>query len=217
MGQFQIRAKICVSKRRTKILIKLKDRAILCVKSGEFMVFPTYRAQSVLAISKGERVPASLLVNIDNIADTVDKQKVDDLYVRALVRGQQKDWHTGSYLSSRAITFNAAALSGQALKEFNALKDLTEKTFGRDGTRQFAWLDILQANIYMGMKEFGVATKYARQALLACQDIRSITNIAIITDIYGRLLKSRYKSSSDVEELGDMLRESPVNFLEPEE
>jgi len=41
MGQFQIRAKICVSKRRTKILIKLKDRAILCVKSGEFMVFPT--------------------------------------------------------------------------------------------------------------------------------------------------------------------------------
>jgi len=30
-----------VSKRRIKILIKLKDRAILCVKSGEFMVFPT--------------------------------------------------------------------------------------------------------------------------------------------------------------------------------
>ena len=44
MGQFQIRAKICVSKRRTKILIKLKDRAILCVKSGEFMVFPTIQS-----------------------------------------------------------------------------------------------------------------------------------------------------------------------------
>src|SRR5438270_1861454 len=52
MGQFQIRAKICVSKRRTKILIKLKDRAILCVKSGEFMVFPT------VAFSAGGRLLA---------------------------------------------------------------------------------------------------------------------------------------------------------------
>src|SRR6266516_2264150 len=42
LHQKRARAKICVSKRSTKILIKLKDWAILCVKSGEFMVFPTF-------------------------------------------------------------------------------------------------------------------------------------------------------------------------------
>ncbi len=60
MGQFQIRAKICVSKRRTKILIKLKDRAILCVKSGEVMVFPTKVCRSepisVLAVAMWQTV-----------------------------------------------------------------------------------------------------------------------------------------------------------------
>src|SRR6266496_66424 len=60
MGQFQIRAKICVSKRRTKILIKLKDRAILCVKSGEVMVFPTKVCRSepisVLAVAMSQTV-----------------------------------------------------------------------------------------------------------------------------------------------------------------
>jgi hypothetical protein len=108
-------------------------------------------------------------------------------------------------------------LPGQALKELNALESLIEKTYRKDETRQFAWLDILRANIYIGLEELGEATKYAKRALLACQDISSIKNIAIINDIYGRLLTSPYQASSDVQELGDILRRSPATAIKTEE
>jgi hypothetical protein len=65
----------------------------------------------------------------------------------------------------------------------------------------------------MRLEEYEEATKYARQALLACQDINSVTNTAIITDIYGRLLQSRYRAASDVKELGEILRISPARPL----
>jgi tetratricopeptide (TPR) repeat protein len=164
------------------------------------------RAQAALTFSKGEKIPASLLLELDDIADTVGKQNIDDVYTRALVTGTRKSWHQAGYLSTRATAFHTAGLPGQALKELNALESLIEKTYRKDETRQFAWLDILRANIYMGLEEFGEATKYARRALLACQDINSVTNMAIITDIYGRLLTSSYKTSSDVHEIGGILR-----------
>jgi hypothetical protein len=107
-------------------------------------------------------------------------------------------------------------LPGPALKELNASERLTEKTYRRDETRQFTWLDILKANVYMELGEFGVAVDHAIRALLACQDISSITNTAIITDIYGRLLQSPHKASSQVQELGDLLRKSPIMALRPE-
>jgi tetratricopeptide (TPR) repeat protein len=171
------------------------------------------RAQAALAVSRGERMPAPALVAIDDVVDTVDKQNIDDPYTRVLVRGQRRSWRKASYMLSRTSAFNIAGLPGQALKELNAF-ERQEKIFGRDETRQLAWLDILKANVYMGLEEFGSATEHATQALLACQDIHSVTNTAIITDIYGRLLTSRYKASSDVKELGDILRESPVRFIE---
>ncbi|MBA2287700.1 MAG: hypothetical protein H0W02_19670 [Ktedonobacteraceae bacterium] len=175
------------------------------------------RAQAALALSRGERIPASLLLALDNVADTVGKQNIDDVYTRALVTGTRKSWHQAGYLSTRAIAFNTAGLPGQALKELNALESLMEKTYRKDDTRQFAWLDILRGNIYMGLGEFGEATARARRALLACQDINSITNIAIISDIYGRLLTSSYKTASDVRELGAILRKSAASVMMPEE
>lgn len=182
---------------------------------GNLQIFLS-RAQATLALSRGEHVPASVLVSIDDVADTVDKQNIDDPYTRVLVRGQRKNWHKASYLLARASAFTVAGVPGQALREMNAF-EAQQKLFGQDETRQFAWLDILKANIYMGLEEFGSATQHTKRALLACQDINSITNTAIITDIYGRLVISRYKASSDVQELGDILRESSVSFLEPEE
>jgi len=167
------------------------------------------RAQSALALSRKERVPASVLIGMDDIADTVDKQNIDDLYTRVLIRGQRKSWHKAGYLIARTSAFNIAGLPGQALEELNAFEE-QEKSFGKDETRQFAWLDILKANIYIGLEEYSSATEYARKALLACQDINSVTNIAIITDIYGRLLKSPYRASGDVRELGDMLRKTSI-------
>jgi hypothetical protein len=78
MGQFQIRAKICVSKRRTKILIKLKDRAILCVKSGEFMVFPTIRLITALSyIHPMTKVDAELLLPLLNNINYLSQTEQD--------------------------------------------------------------------------------------------------------------------------------------------
>jgi tetratricopeptide (TPR) repeat protein len=165
-------------------------------------------ARAILALNRGERLPASTLVALDDEADTVNQQAIHDPYTRVLITGAQKSWHQAGYLSSRASVFTTAGLAGHALKELNALERLTEGTYRRDDTRQFAWLDILKANIYMGLKEFGTATDHARRALLSCQDINSVTNIAIITDIYGRLLASPYKASGDVRELGEILRET---------
>jgi tetratricopeptide (TPR) repeat protein len=171
------------------------------------------RAWAALTASKGEDVPASVLLTPDDAADLVGYQDVDDLYTRTLVTGTRSGLHMQAYLSNRASIFTAAKLPGQALQELNAAERLTEKTYRRDETRQFAWLDILKANIYIELGEFAAATDYARRALLACQDISSITNIAIITDIYGRLRQSNYKSSGDVRELGDILRNSSLKLI----
>ncbi len=175
------------------------------------------RAQAALASSRGERIPTSVLIALDNVADTVGRQNIEDLYIRALLTGTRKSWHQAGYLNTRATVFNTAVLPGQALKELNALESLIEKTYRKDETRQFVWLDILRANIYIGLGELGAATDHAKRALLASQDINSVTNTAIITDIYGRLLKSSHKASSDVQELGEILKKSPITLTEPEE
>ena len=174
------------------------------------------RAQATLAVSKGERVPLSVLMTPDDVADMVGRREIDDLYTRTLITGTRSGLHEAAYLSNRSSVFTAANLPGQALKELNASERLTEKTYRRDETRQFTWLDILKANIYMELEEFGTATDYARRALLACQDIGSITNTAIITDIYGRLLASPHKASSEVQELGDILRKSATAVIKPD-
>jgi hypothetical protein len=171
------------------------------------------RAKTTLAISKEEKVPVSILLGLDDVAGMAGRQNIDDMYTRVLVTGIRRGYRPAGYLTDRATVFNAAGLSGQALKELNALERMTERPYSKDETRRSTWHDILRANIYMGLKEFGTATDHARRALLACQDINSVTNTAIITDIYGRLLASPYKASGDVRELGEILRESPVRFL----
>ncbi|QBD80464.1 hypothetical protein EPA93_32625 [Ktedonosporobacter rubrisoli] len=167
------------------------------------------RAQAALAVSRRERIPASVLFTPDDAADLVGRQDVDDLYTRTMITGTRSGLHEQAYLSNRSTIFVTAKLPGQALQELNASERLTEKTYRRDETRQFTWLDILKATIYMELEEFETAADYARRALVACQDISSITNTAIITDIYGRLLQSPRKASRDVQELGDLLRKSP--------
>lgn len=174
------------------------------------------RAQAALAVSKGKHPSASILLTPDDVSDMVGRQEIKDLYTRTLVTGTRSGLHEQAYLSNRAAIFTAAKLPGPALKELNASERLTEKTYRRDETRQFTWLDILKANIYMELGEFGTAVDYAIRALLACQDISSVTNTAIITDIYGRLLQSPHKASPQVQELGDILRKSPVVALKLE-
>lgn len=170
------------------------------------------RAQVALAVSKGERVSATLLLAPDDVATIVGKETIDDLYVRVLVTGTRSGMHQAAYLTNRSTIFTTAGLAGNALQELNTSEKLTKNTYRRDETRQFTWLDILKANVYMGLGEFDIATDYAKRALLACQDIKSVTNIAIITDIHGRLVNSSYRSSGNVQDLGDILRSSDVSL-----
>lgn len=170
------------------------------------------RAQALQASTRRERIPNEIFVTIDNIAETVDKQHIEDRYTRVLMKGDRVSWNQASYMCTRATVLNAAGFPGSALRELSILEKLTEKTYSRDETRRFAWLDILKANMYFGMGEFGPAADVTRQALLTCQDIRAKTNIAIVTDIYGRLLKTSHKASKNVEEIGELLR-----LNEPEE
>ncbi len=165
------------------------------------------RAYAILNISKGEKVPALAVTMLDDAENMADSQSIDDPYTRILVTGSRTGFIKGEYHSTRAAAFNAAKMPGAALKELNALKALQQGSFGKDLTRHHAWLDIISANAFMGLGEFKEATRRARNALAASQDINSITNLANIVDIHGRLLNSPYKTDAEVRELGDMLRE----------
>jgi hypothetical protein len=92
--------------------------------------------------------------------------------------------------------------------ELKQVKELTEKTYGRDETRNHAWIDVATSKAYIGLENYTEATNKASLALFACQDISSVQNVAVIVDIYGRLATSSYGMSEDVRELGDMLKES---------
>jgi len=106
----------------------------------------------------------------------------------------------------RAITFNAVGRSGKALEEFDALERLGEgRRRGKDQTRHYAWLEIVQAQAYLGTKEYYVATDKATKAFLVLRDIDSVDNIAIIQVMYNDLVKGPYQGHEEVKELGNML------------
>lgn len=166
------------------------------------------RAYAILNLSKGEKVPVLTVALLDDAKDMADSQSIDDPYTRILVTGSQTGFIKGEYHSTRAAALNTAKMPGAALKELNAFETLQRGSFGKDLTRHHAWLDIVYANSFMGLREFEEATRRARKALAASQDIHSITNLANIVDIHGRLLGSPYKTDAEVQELGDMLRDA---------
>ncbi len=176
------------------------------------------RAQAALALHQGERVPASVFIELDDASQTVDQQLIANDYTRVLLKGDRAEWNQATYLNTRATIFSTAGLPGPALRELSLLESLTEKTYSRDETRRFVWLDLLKANIYMGLEEWGPAASIVKQALLTCQDINSTTNIAIVTDIYGRLRQTSHRESGQVHEIGELLRKSSAMLSElPEE
>ncbi len=138
-------------------------------------------------------------------------------YTRVLVTGTRGGFLQGSYHDTRAAAFVYTGHPGKALLELRAIEKLTGKKLGQDVTRYYAWLDVLSANAFIGLGEYGEATKRAKRALVTSHDINSVTNIANIVDIHGRLLNSSYKGSADVQELGDMLIEFPISLTHEEE
>ncbi len=172
------------------------------------------RAQALLNSSKQESTIAPALTMLEEVEDMIDRQHIDDQYTRVLVTGTRGGFLQGSYHDTRAAAFVSARLPGKALQELKAIEELPGKKLGQDVTRYYAWLDVLSANAFIGLEEYGEATKRAKRALITSSDINSVTNVANIVDIHGHLLKSPYKGNASVQELGDMLKELPVSSTE---
>jgi tetratricopeptide (TPR) repeat protein len=159
---------------------------------------------TLTATYQGSQITQVLLL-ADEVETTVASEPIDDIYIRTLVTGTASGLHKGSYLLGRATTFNAVGLPGKALKELNDAKDLMAKTYGRDETRKYVWSDIVTAETFMGLGEFGEASIIAEKAFIVCQDLNLLTNIMILTDIYNRLVAID-KAIPGLKEFGDLPR-----------
>ncbi len=130
----------------------------------------------------------------------------EDPYTRILLDGVVKGLSEEEYLLGSAITFNAVGRPDKALEVFEDLEELDErKRRGKDHTRHHAWVEIVQAQAYLGTKQYNVATVNAARAFLVLRDIDSVGHIANIRAIYNDLLKSPYCGHKEVKELGEML------------
>jgi len=159
-------------------------------------------------------VSALAITLLDEAEKYVDCESINDPYERHLVTGELFGFVKGRYHNGKARNLTIAGRSGAALKELATMEGLREGTVGKHFTREQTWLDIVASDIYMGLEQFEEATKRAKNALVVCQDIRSVANIAFIVDIHGRLLQSPYKAESDVDELGDMVQEASTKHIE---
>ncbi len=162
----------------------------------------------VQAVLRGSATDITIaLRTMDLAGNLVDcEERSADPYTNILLDARVKGLDEEEYLLGRAITFNAVGRSGKALEEFDALERLGEgRRRGKDQTRHYAWLEIVQAQAYLGTKEYYVATDKATKAFLVLRDIDSLDNIAIIQVIYNDLVKSPYQGHEEVKELGNML------------
>ncbi|QBD81612.1 hypothetical protein EPA93_38830 [Ktedonosporobacter rubrisoli] len=170
-----------------------------------FTMIQLGRAQGVLKQGNDKVLLTNALIQLDEVADLVGREPINDPYMRALLIGS--DLHKGAYLLQRANTLNTLGLSGKAIRELNQLRNLLERTYNKDETRIMAWIDVVMAEALLGIKEYDEATWKAKEALIACRHIHSLQNIATIMDIQSKLAASSYGASRDVKELGEMLTE----------
>jgi hypothetical protein len=227
-GMFGTLARGVFQVQRDKIACAIRDfeHAKKTPEEGEKGIHPQLlgriavhlsRALAILKVSDGEKALAFSITLLDSAADVIDRQRIDDPYTLSLVTGTRRNFTKGGYHSTRAAGLSIAGMQGAALQELNTLETLQQGALRQDLTRHYAWLDLIAANIFMGLEEFEEATKRARRALIASQDINSVTNLTNVVDIHGRLLNSPYRAEQDVKELGDMVRETLTIRIKQEE
>lgn len=172
-----------------------------------FIMLQLSRAQSMLKRGQSRSSLANILIPADQAANMVGRNSIDDIYTRMITTGTVSGLHPGGYYLIKAGIFNIAGLSGKAFAELNKLKSLTEKTYGKDETRNQAWINVAFAETLIGLGEYTEAICHVKEALVACHNINSTQNIMSIIDIYGKLAPGKYGLSTDVKELEDMLKE----------
>jgi hypothetical protein len=175
------------------------------------------RAYAIRSLSRGEKIPALVITLLDGAEEKIDRENIDDPYTRELIIGSQLGLIRGIYHNNRAVNLSIAGLAGASLKEINTLEGLHQGAVGKHITRMQIWIDIAAADAFMGLEQFEEATERAKRALIAAQDIDSRSYLVSAVDIHGRLLKSPYKNGLDVEELGDMIRETVIKRIRQNE
>jgi hypothetical protein len=91
----------------------------------------------------------------------------------------------------------------------NAMKELKLVKGGFQNVRKQAYNDILQAQAHINVGNYAEATSLAEIALLAVQEIDSISYVERVEKIYQQLQDGPYKNSPDVGHLDYLLHYKP--------
>jgi hypothetical protein len=175
------------------------------------------RAYAIRCLSTGEKVPALVITLLDHAEEKADQESIDDPYERCLVTGSLIGFVKGEYHNHRAIGLTTAGMPEAALKQLTTLKGLRQGSVGKHFTRSQIWLDVVAAEVHMQLEQFEKASEIAKRALLTSQDINSVGNFANIVDIHGRLVQSSYRYEPDVDELGNMIRDTENKLIHQNE
>jgi hypothetical protein len=163
------------------------------------------RAQLALNSIFSKKDKGNALLLVDQAADYIGCDPIDDSYTRLIMTGTLSGLHQGGYRLIKAGILNIAGVSDKAIIELSQLRSLTDQTYGHDETRYHAWSDIAMAEALLALEEYQEATFKVKGALIACYHINSIQNVTMIADIYSRVTAGSYGASAEAKEVGDML------------
>jgi tetratricopeptide (TPR) repeat protein len=162
------------------------------------------RALAALAQNDHSVLAANALVLLDQAAEKVESNQIDNLYTRMLLTGSDF-LSKGGYRQHRANVLNTLGLYGRALSELQQFQK--RMVVNETNPRNQVWLRLVESKAFFGLEEYTEATKKLKEALVICCSIHSTQNLVSIVNKCSQLLKSPYSSSSDVVEIVDMLHE----------
>jgi tetratricopeptide (TPR) repeat protein len=90
---------------------------------------------------------------------------------------------------------------------------VAHETFPTDQTRRHNYIDMLQAQWAVNSGEYIVAASMALDMFEVVKDLQSGFRMYKVAKVYNQLVKSDYRASKDIRDLGDKLREWSKNQL----
>ncbi len=107
----------------------------------------------------------------------------------------------GRYHLGRAVVFVNLKQYDEAETEL----DLAESLIPADQTRRLAWMSVIRSQIYVGQRQYTLATETALGALKVSRSINSTKNINLLRRIHEQLSSTNYKNAESVRLLGNAL------------
>ena len=113
------------------ILLSLRQSNVLHPQLQGSTQLQLSRAQLALKHILSERGKGNALLLVDQAADRIGCDLIDDSYIRLLMTGNLSGLHEGGYRLIKAGILNIAGLPEKAIIELSRLKSLTEQTYGQ--------------------------------------------------------------------------------------